>query len=65
MLKMLVFIDKYLICKTRYSKMVKNKDMQFLMENLKMKRKKDLLDRGFEPQVFSNFPAHGLRFHGR
>ena len=31
----------YLICKTRYSKMVKNKDMQFFMENLKMKRKKD------------------------
>ena len=30
----------YLICKTRYSKMVKNKDMQFFMENLKMKRKR-------------------------
>ena len=30
-----------LICKTRYSKMVKNKDMQFFMENLKMKRKKE------------------------
>ena len=29
----------YLICKTRYSKMVKNKDMQFFMENLKMNKK--------------------------
>ena len=24
-----------------YSKMIKNKDMQFFMDNLKMKRKKD------------------------
>ena len=29
----------YLICKTRYSKMVKSKNMQFFMENLKMKKK--------------------------
>ena len=55
----------YLICKTRYSKMVKNKDMQFFMENLKMKRKKgqknfDLPAQGFERQIFSNFPAHDL-----
>ena len=38
------------------------------MENLKMKRKKDkkkfdLLEQGFEPQIFSNFPAHDLNFH--
>ena len=49
--------------------MVKNKDMQFFMENLKMKRKKtkkfDLPKRGFEPQIFSNFPAHDLNFHGK
>ena len=50
--------------------MVKNKDMQFFMENLKMKRKKDkknfdLPERGFEPQIFSNFPAHDLNFHGK
>ena len=37
--------------------MVKNKDMQFCMENLKMKRKKDknffdLPEQGFEPQIF-------------
>ena len=44
--------------------MVKNKDMQFIMENLKMKRKKDKKflpsKAGFEPQIFSNFPAHDL-----
>ena len=48
--------------------MVKNKDMQFLMENLKMKRKKrqnifDFPERGFEHQIVSNFPAHDLNFH--
>ena len=50
--------------------MVKNKDMQFFMENLKMKSKKrqnffDLPEWGFEPQIFSNFPAHDLNFHGK
>ena len=40
------------------------------MENLKMKEKKaklffDLPERGFELQIFSNFPAHDLNFHGR
>ena len=48
--------------------MIKNKDMQF-MENLKMKGKKDkkidLPERGFEPQIFSNFPANDLNFHGK
>jgi hypothetical protein len=48
--------------------MVKDKDMQFFMENLEMKTKKgqkkfDLPERGFEPQIFSNFPAHDLNFH--
>ena len=42
--------------------MVENKDMLFFIENLKMKRKKgqeifDLPERGFEPQILSNFPA--------
>ena len=37
--------------------MVKNKEMQFCMENLKMKNKKakkffDLSKQGFEPQIF-------------
>ena len=36
--------------------MVKNKDMQFLMDNFEMKRKKekkfDLPERRFEPQIF-------------
>ena len=66
---MFVFIDMYLICKTRCSKMVKNKDMQFFMENLKMNRKRtknfDLPEQGFEPQIFSNFPTHDLNFHGK
>ena len=48
--------------------MVKNKDTQFFMENLKMNRKRtkkfDLPERGFEPQIFSNFPAHDLNFYG-
>ena len=44
--------------------------MQFFMENLKMKRKKnkkffDLPERGMEPQIFSNFPAHDLNLHGK
>jgi hypothetical protein len=48
--------------------MVKNKDMQFFMENLKMKRKKeqnffDFPEQGFEPQIFSNFSTHDLNFH--
>ena len=36
------------------------------MENLKMKRKKiDLPEQGFEPQIFGNFSAHDLNFHGK
>ena len=50
--------------------MVKNKDMQFFMENSKIKRKKDkkkfdLQEQGFELQIFSNFPTHDLNFHGK
>ena len=50
--------------------MVKIKDTQFCVKNSKRKRKKkgqhffDLPRRGFEPQIFSNFPAHHLNFHG-
>ena len=66
---MMVFINMYLICKTRYSKVAKNKDMQFFMENLKMERKRkkkfDMPEREFEPQILSNFPAHDLNFDGR
>ena len=25
----------------------------------------DLPEQGFEPQIFSNFPAHELNFHGK
>ena len=50
--------------------MVKNKDMKFFYgesENEQEKDKKnfDLPERGFEPQIFSNFPTHDLNFHGR
>ena len=36
-------------------------------ENEKKKDKKffDLPEQGFEPQIFSNFTAHDLNFHGR
>jgi hypothetical protein len=48
--------------------MVKVKDTQFCVKNLKMKRKEkkkfDVPERGFEPQIFGNFPAHDLNFHG-
>ena len=35
-------------------------------ENEKKKGQKyfDLLKQGFEPQIFCNFPAHDLNFHG-
>ena len=47
--------------------MVKNKDMQFFMENSKMNRKRtkkffDLPEQGFKPQIFSNFPNPDLNF---
>ena len=40
------------------------------MENLKNEQKKDkiffdLPDWGFKPQIFSDFFAHDLNFHGR
>ena len=46
--------------------MIKNKDVQVFMENLIIEKKKahtffDLPERGFEPQIFSNFPAHDLK----
>ena len=45
--------------------MVKIKDTQFCVKNFKMKRKKgqnffDLPERGFKPQIFSNFCALDL-----
>ena len=44
--------------------MVKIKD--FCVKNLKMKRGQKFLDlpeRGFEPQIFSNFSAHDLNLN--
>ena len=36
-------------------------------ENEKKKEQKnfDLPEPGFEPKIFSNFPAHDLNFHGK
>ena len=49
--------------------MVKNKDAvfygEFDKEQKKGKKNFDLPERGFEPQIFSNFPAHDLNFNGR
>ena len=46
--------------------MVKDKDMQFFMINMKMKRKKDkkidLPRRGFEPRIFEQIPAKKFEF---
>ena len=47
--------------------MLKVKNTQFCVENLKKKRQFffDLPELGFEPQIFSNFPGHDLNFHQR
>ena len=48
--------------------MVKGKDMQFFMINVKMKSKRDkkidLPRRGFEPRIFEQIPAQNLNFEG-
>ena len=38
---------------------------EFENEQKKGQKNFDLPDRGFELQIFSNFPAHDLNFHGR
>ena len=51
--------------------MAKLKDTQFCVkeefENEKKNEQKnfDLPERGFQPQIFSNFPARDLNFHGK
>ena len=64
-----VCIYWYLIFKTRYSKMLKQRYAGFYeeFENKQKKERKqfDLLELGFEPQIFSNCPIHDLNFHGR
>ena len=48
--------------------MVENKDVQFFyeeFENEKKGQKFDLPERGFEPQIFNNFPTHYLNFHAK
>ena len=48
--------------------MVENKDIQFFVENMKMKIKRDkkidLPRRGFEPQIFEQIPAQNLNSEG-
>ena len=52
-----------------YQKMVKIKDTHFCVKSLKMKEKItknfDLPKQGFEPRIFSHFPAQDLNFHGK
>ena len=38
---------------------------EFESEKKKDKFFFDLLEQGFEPHIFGNFPAHDLNFHGR
>ena len=48
--------------------MVKDKDMQFFMINMKMKRKRgqkiNLPRQGFEPRIFEQIPPQNLNFYG-
>ena len=48
--------------------MVENKDIQFFVENMKIKlkgtKKIDLPQRGFEPRIFEQIPAQNLNFEG-
>ena len=50
--------------------MFKSKIPSFVFEKFENEKKKgqtffDLPERGFEPQIFSNFPGHDLNFHER
>jgi hypothetical protein len=68
MLKIFVFIDIWFV-QQDVQKWLKTKICSFLwrIENEKKKGQNlfDLLERGFEPQIFSNFPAHDLNFLGK
>ena len=44
----------------RYQKMIKIKDMYPVLCEEFENEKKKFLERGIEPQIFSNFPAHDL-----
>jgi hypothetical protein len=54
----------------KISKSGYNKRYPLLCEEFENEKKKgqhffDLPERGFEPQIFSNFPAHDLNFYGK
>ena len=38
---------------------------EFEIEKKKGQKNFDLPEQGFEPHIFSNFPAHDLNFHGK
>ena len=38
---------------------------EFKNDKEKEQRNYDLPEQGFEPQIFSNFPAHDLNYHGK
>ena len=62
----------FLICNkvNNISKFDKDKKYPLLCEEFENEKKKeqknvDLPEQGFEPQIFSNFPANDLNFHVR
>ena len=65
--KLLIFVfNHFWISCFTYQKIVKIKNTQFCVKNLKIIRKKDekkiyLLEQKFEAQIFSNFPAQDLK----
>ena len=71
-IKTKIFNMFYLISNqlNKISKSGWNKRYPILSEEFENEKKKeqkifDLPKRGFEPQIFSNFPAHDLNFHGK
>ena len=67
MLKIFVFIYIWFV-KQDIQKWLKTKICSFLWRIWKWKEKRtknfDLPEQGLEPQIFSNFSAHDLNFHG-
>ena len=64
MLKIFVFIDIWFV-KQGIQKWLKQRYAENEKKKKKREKKIDLSERGFEPQIFSNFPANDLNFHGR
>ena len=45
--------------------MVKKRYAVFYGEFENEQKKDKKIEQGFKPQIFSNFPAHDLNFHGK